>query len=83
MALLIVYVVETPWSSYLLCPPYIISILKRAVSKLPPAFLLEPVRGKVFKTKEDCLKRLQGYALLVGFTIILKSRSLKSKRPCF
>jgi hypothetical protein len=83
MALSMVYVVETPWSPYPLCPPYIVPILKRAVGKLPPAFLLEPVHGKVFETKKDCLKRLQSHALSVGFAIILKSGSLKSKRPCF
>jgi MULE transposase domain len=83
MALSMVYVVETPWSPHPLCPPHIVPILERAVGKLPPAFLLEPVRGEVFETKEDCLKRLQGHALSVGFAVVLKSGSLKSERPRF
>ena len=83
MASSIVYFSETPWSPHPSCPPYIVPVLRKAIAKLPPAFLLDPVGGEVFESKEDCLKRLQGYALLVGFAVVLKSGSLKASRIRF
>ena len=83
MASSMVYIVETPWSPHPDCPPHLVPILQKAISALPPSFLLEPTDGEVFETKEDCLKRLQGHALSMGFAVVLKSGSLRSERPRF
>lgn len=63
MAQSMVYTVELPWLPHPLCPPDIAPILERAIQAFPPHFLLEPIKGEVFDDAQDCLKRLQGFAL--------------------
>jgi DDE superfamily endonuclease len=64
------YVAELPWSPNPLCPPHIVPILEQAVLALPCSFLIPLATGELFENKEDCLKRLQGYALSAGFTVV-------------
>ena len=65
-----VYVAELPWSPNSLCPPHIVPILEQAVLALPHSFLILLASGELFDNREDCLKRLQGYALSAGFAIV-------------
>jgi hypothetical protein len=71
MAQSMVYVVESPWLPHPLCPPDIAPILEKAIQALPPAFLLEPTKGEVFESAQDCLKRLQAFALSAGFAVVI------------
>ena len=82
MATSMVYVAELPWSLNPLCPPHIIPILEQAVLALPHSFLIPPAIGELFENKEDCLKRLQGYALSAGFAVVQTSRG-PNKTPRF
>jgi len=77
-----VYVAELPWSPNPLCPPYIVPILEHAVLALPHSFLIPPATGELFENKEDCLKRLQGYALSAGFAVVQTSRG-RAETPRF
>jgi len=82
MATSMVYVAELPWSPNPLCPPHIIPILEQAVLALPHSFLIPPASGELFDNREDCLKRLQGYALSAGFAVIQTSRG-RAQKPRF
>jgi hypothetical protein len=74
MANSMVYVAELLWSPNSLCPSHIVLILEQAVLALPYSFLIPLVRGELFDDKEDCMKRIQGYALSAGFAVIQTSR---------
>jgi hypothetical protein len=41
-----------------------------AIRALPPAWLVAPATGEIFKSKEDCYQRLQGWALFEGFAVV-------------
>jgi hypothetical protein len=82
MATSMMYVAELPWSLNPLCPPHIVLILEQAVLALPHSFLIPPAIGELFENKEDCLKRLQGYALSAGFAVVQISRG-HAQKPRF
>ena len=42
----------------------------RAVRALPPAWLNAPATGEIFEGKDDCMRRLQGWALFEGFAVV-------------
>jgi hypothetical protein len=83
MANATVYVAELPWTPNSLCPPYIVPILEQAVLALPHSFLIPPAKGEIFEGKDDCLKRLQGYALSTGFAVVQSSGGRGSEPPRF
>jgi MULE transposase domain len=83
MANATVYVAELPWTPNSLCPPHIVPILEQAVLALPPSFLIPPAKGEMFEGKDDCLKRLQGYALSTGFAVVQSSGGRGSEPPRF
>ena len=83
MAQSLVYTVEKPWLPHANCPSDIAPILEKAVQAFPPHFLLEPAKGEVFQSAQDCLKRLQGFALSAGFAVVVRSASLKGSAPRF
>jgi hypothetical protein len=50
-----------------LCPPHFRRTIEDAVEAFDGKWLLAPVHGELFATANECLARLQGYALSRGF----------------
>jgi hypothetical protein len=53
-----------------LCPPHLRKVIKDAVNAFDSVWLLPPKQGEIFESAKDSLRRLQGYALSRGFTVI-------------
>jgi hypothetical protein len=68
------------WQAHPLCPPEARDMLKKLVEALSEGYLLPPQEGEEFESPESYIRRLQGYALIKGFTVIKISGSLDSKR---
>jgi hypothetical protein len=56
--------------TYVALPEHVKPAWLRAIRALPSAWLLAPATGEVFKDKEDCHQRLQGWGLFEGFAIV-------------
>jgi hypothetical protein len=52
-----------------LCPQHLREVVENTVDTPGSAWLLSPQPGESFDT-EDCFRRLQGYALSCGFTVV-------------
>jgi hypothetical protein len=57
-------------ATYEALPAHVKPTWLRAVGALPPAWLNAPVTGEVFEGKDDCMRRLQGWALFEGFAVV-------------
>ena len=79
----LVYPPNVPWKAHFACPHHVVPVLEAAVADLPPEWLQEPQDSEVFESAEDCQRRLQGFALSVGFAVIRQSGSMKQQRPRF
>jgi hypothetical protein len=81
--LAIVYPSVLPWRPHFLCPHHIIPFLEAAIADTPAKWLIEPQADEVFESADDCQRRLQGFALSVGFAVVRVSGSMKQQRPRF
>jgi len=45
------------------CPKALKFVLEKAVNALPPAYLYKPISGEIFKSIDECKKRLFTYGL--------------------
>jgi hypothetical protein len=52
-----------------LCLTHLRKVVEDAIDTFDSAWLLSPQPGESFDT-EDCFRRLQGYALSCGFTVV-------------
>jgi hypothetical protein len=59
---------QTP--TYIALPEHAKPARLRAFRALPPAWLVAPATGEVFKGKEDCHQRLQAWGLFEGFGVV-------------
>ena len=66
--------------SHLRVPAHLHAVLERAITALPPAWLQPPATGEIFQSKEECKKRLQGFALNQGFAVVA-GKSYKEGTP--
>ena len=57
-------------AAYEALPAHVKPTWLRAVGALPPAWLNAPATGEVFEGKDDCMRRLQGWALFEGFAVV-------------
>ena len=57
-------------ATYEALPAHLKPVWLRTVRALPPAWLNAPATGEVFKGKDDCMHRLQGWALFEGFAVV-------------
>jgi hypothetical protein len=64
-----------------LCPPHLRNAVEDTIKIFDSAWLLPPQSGEVFQTAKDCLRRLQGYALSRGFTVV--TTTLKKNKAQF
>jgi hypothetical protein len=48
------------------------------VQALPPRFLHPPSKEELFEDIDDCIKRLQGYALSAGFVVVWRGLYLNN-----
>jgi hypothetical protein len=71
------------WTAHPYCPEHVKTELETRIRSFPPSFLLALVAGEVFKNRDVCKERLQGWALSQGLVIVRKSGSMKSARPRF
>ena len=67
-------------ATYKALPTHVKPAWLRAVGALPPAWLNAPATGEVFKGKDDCMRRLQGWALFEGFAVV-QGRVWKNQTP--
>jgi hypothetical protein len=66
-----------------LCPPHLRTIVEDAVEAFNSAWLLPPQQGEIFETANECMRRLQAYALSKGFAIVtLSSTPKRAKFAC-
>jgi hypothetical protein len=52
-------------------PAHLRPALDRAIAAIPEPWLLAPKSGEVFKSKELCKKRLQAFAFIQGFAVVI------------
>ena len=57
-------------ATYEALPAHVKPAWLRAVGALPPAWLNAPATGEIFEGKNDCIRRLQGWALFEGFAVV-------------
>jgi hypothetical protein len=67
-------------ATYEALPAHVKPAWLRAVGALPPAWLNAPATGEVFEGKDECMRRLQGWALFEGFAVV-QGRVWSDKTP--
>jgi hypothetical protein len=53
-------------------PEHLRPAFERLVAAIPAPWLVAPISGEVFDSKDMCRKRLQAYALTQGFAVVVR-----------
>ena len=71
-----------PWQAKLSCPAHLRDVIERFVNAQDPAWRLPPApKEEVFKSFKQCQQRLNVWAMVEGFTVVVRGRG-DSKNPC-
>jgi hypothetical protein len=67
------------WEPHLSLDPCLVNEVQRAIESLPPSHLLPPEAGEVFENPEECLERLQNFAMSQGFVVVQRSKEVNKR----
>ena len=71
-----------PWQAKPSCPAHLRDVIERFVNAQDPAWRLPPApKGEVFESFEQCQQRLNVWAIVEGFAVVVRGRG-DPKNPC-
>lgn len=73
--------VAIDWRAKEGCPLHTRAIIERRIASFLPTWKVPPVNGEVFEGPAQCLARLQAWAFMEGFAVIIRSNAGNKANP--
>lgn len=69
------------WTAKPGCPQHLIPAIERRVASFPTAWRAPPANGEVFENTDQCLQRLQAWAFIDGFVVVVRGNAGGKNNP--